>query len=788
MPKNNSPVILVIDDEQAIRQSIRFFLEDYDFVIHEAENGKLGLDKFRELMPNLVLVDLRMPEVDGLEVLSNVTKESPETPIIVMSGTGVIGDAVEALHRGAWDYLFKPFEDLMVLQHSVEKALERTRLVKENREYQEHLEDQVAQRTQELEITTKELRQSEEKYRLLVENQNDMTVKLDTVGNLLFVSPSYCKTCGKSQEELLGNNFMPLIHEEDRHRVEEALKAVYHPPYSSYVEERAQTVDGWRWQAWQNTAVLDQNKNVTAIVSVGRDITKRKQVERERERLERAVEQASEIIIITDTTGTIIYVNPAFTTITGYSKEEAIGNNPRMLKSGKQPKVFYKDLWNTISKGNMWTNRLINRKKDGSLYTEIATITPIRSTSGKVVNFVGVKRDITGELKLEAQLQLAQKMEAIASLTGGIAHDFNNLLTVINGHAEIALIKAQKNDPVEKDVQAIMQAGEKAESLTRQLLTFSRNQIFKPKIIDINLVILDLEEILRRLISEDIHLELRFGKDIPSIQADPSQIEQILMNLVVNARDAVKEKKFPGNEKKITIETGRINLDKTFVAEHPGSKIGVHVCLAVNDNGIGMPLETQDKIFDPFFTTKDKGKGTGLGMSTVYGIVKQNKGSIFVYSEPGQGSTFKIFWPATDEQLLPTELINHEDDIHLKGRETILLVEDDEAVRNFAEDMLEDLGYIVFKAENGKKAIQLVEEKNIIPDLLLTDMIMPEMNGKELADYMMAKQPELKVLFSSGYLDSHIFKKGFLDEDVHFIQKPYSYQSLGRKLRKIING
>ena len=415
MPTPANPLLLVIDDEKPIRQSIRYYLEDCNYGIEEAENGHIGIQKFNQLKPDLVLVDLRMPELDGIEVLKVVTRESPHTPILVMSGTGVIGDAVEALRLGAWDYLFKPFEDLTVLRHAIEKALERTRLIRENLAYQHQLEAIVAQRTQELDFAAKEWRKSEEKYRLLVENQQDMIIKFDTQGRLLFVSPTYCRNFGKSQEELLGQSFMPLIHLDDHAKVKQSIEDVYKPPYSTSVEARSLTTEGWRWQAWLNTAVLNKEQEVLTIISVGRDISARKQAEAERERLEMAVEQASEIIFITDTNGTIIYANPAFSTITGYSKQEAIGQNPRLLKSGKQDPDFYLDLWSTITSGKTWTGQIVNRKKDGSLYTEDATITPIRSYSGEIVSFVAVKRDITEELKLQAQLHLAQKMEAIAS-------------------------------------------------------------------------------------------------------------------------------------------------------------------------------------------------------------------------------------------------------------------------------------------------------------------------------------------------------------------------------------
>ena len=357
---------------------------------------------------------------------------------------------------------------------------------------------------------------------------------------------------------------------------------------------------------------------------------------------------------------------------------------------------------------------------------------------------------------------------------------------MINGHAEIAMVKLQKGQPVLRDVQAIMQAGERAENLTRQLLTFSRKQIYTPKVIDINFVINQLEKILHRLISEEIHLEINFAADIPPIKADPGQIEQILMNLIVNARDAILENTSPGNDKRILIETHRIYLDESFVADHVGSHIGLHVALIVSDTGIGMDDAIKEKIFEPFFTTKEKGKGTGLGLSTVYGIIKQNNGSIFLYSEPNIGTTFKIYWPSTEEQHAP-EVIIEKNHLALTGTETILLVEDDDAVRTFALDALTEMGYHVFEAANGKIAYHMIQEKQMVPDLLLTDLVMPEMNGKELSEKLREMMPSLKILLASGYTDNRILKRDELGEGVYYIQKPYSYQSLAAKIREILD-
>jgi len=389
---------------------------------------------------------------------------------------------------------------------------------------------------------------------------------------------------------------------------------------------------------------------------------------------------------------------------------------------------------------------------------------------------------------LEEQLRQAQRIEAIGNLSSGIAHDFNNLLTVINGHAEFALMKMEKNHPLQKEVKSILGAGKRAENLIKQLLAFSRKQVYEAKVIDVNRVITGLDKMMRRLIGEDIQMEMHIGSDIPMIKADPTQIEQILMNLIVNARDAVKERaeSTAEAEKRIIIETGRVYLDESYTAGHPGAQEGLFVLLIVSDTGMGMDAEAKEKIFEPFFTTKEKGKGTGLGMSTVYGIVKQNNGNIYVYSEPGQGTTIKVYWPSTAEVKAPEAAGIIKEDI-LTGKETILLVEDDEQVRKFSAAILKELGYEVLQAGNGKKALELIKEKQVQVDLLLTDMIMPQMNGRELAGKLKEMFPAAGILYTSGYTDTHFMHGGALEEGIHFIQKPYSFQGLGRKVRTALD-
>jgi nitrogen-specific signal transduction histidine kinase/CheY-like chemotaxis protein len=394
--------------------------------------------------------------------------------------------------------------------------------------------------------------------------------------------------------------------------------------------------------------------------------------------------------------------------------------------------------------------------------------------------------DITDQRRLEEQLRQSQKLEAIGTLAGGVAHDFNNLLTVINGHAEMSLLALEGDHPSHKDIISILSAGKKAKTLTSQLLAFSRKQIYAPKIIKINRVISSLDKMLRRLIGEDISIESNLREGIPLIKADPGQIEQILMNLVVNARDAINEKGTVSENKKIIIETGQTVIDEAFVAKHTGSRTGLHVILTVSDTGIGMEEEIRDKIFEPFFTTKDKGLGTGLGMSTVYGIVKQNSGSIYAFSEAGLGTRIKIYWPATEEKKLPdeTQVLTR---AALLGQESILVVEDDEGVRNFVGTALKDLGYTVHEAINGRKALEVLNQNGNKIDLIITDLIMPVMNGKELAREVGKILPGIRVLFTSGYTEDSIVSSGSLDRGIDFLQKPYSIQTLAKKVREVLD-
>ncbi len=505
---------------------------------------------------------------------------------------------------------------------------------------------------------------------------------------------------------------------------------------------------------------------------------------REISKLATVLEQSVQPIVITDVKGNIEYVNKAFEKTTGYSFKEVKGKNPKILKSGQHPKEFYKHLWESITSGKSWQGIFTNKKKDGTIFYERAVIFPVKKKNGEITNYAAVKQDITKEKILEQQLLQAQKMESIGTLAGGIAHDFNNILTVINGYAELTLIRMPESNPLRCYISSIMEATKKAQSLTSQLLAFSRKQVYNPEVLDINKVITSMEKMIRRLINEDIIIETHLSDDLPKIKADVAQLEQIFVNLIINARDALNARNNLNEPKKITIRTGQYYPDTEKVFHDTTNKANRYVWFEVSDNGIGMDPQTKQKIFEPFFTTKKKHRGTGLGLSIVYGIVKQNKGIIHVFSEPEKGCTFKIYWPVVDNHLSTIQNKSTTEKKLFNGNETILLVEDEDDVRRFAKEALISLGYTVYAAENGQEALSILK-KGVDIDLIITDLIMPEMDGQTLALKAKNYKPTLKVIYVSGYMDEHINYKKI---SKNLLPKPYSVKKLSSFIRKILDG
>jgi len=515
------------------------------------------------------------------------------------------------------------------------------------------------------------------------------------------------------------------------------------------------------------------------------EITARRKVEEDRERLAKAVEQTGESIVITDAGGVIQYVNPAFELVTGYAREEVIGANPRILKSGRQSSAFYREMWSTISRGDVWSGRFVNKRKNGAIYEEDATISPIRDSAGAIINFLAVKRDVSQEVRLQEQLVQAQKMEAVGRLAGGVAHDFKNLLMVIMNRAQFAKEHLPDSSPAVRELQEVLGATDRAADLARQLLALSRRQPMAPKVVNIDAVIDSARKLVQPLIGADIDLWFQLASGTSNVRVDISQIEQIIMNLAVNARDAM----LSGGT--LTVETQNIELatdDRFRLIDVTDFKPGSYVMLAISDNGCGMTPEVKSRIFEPFFTTKSRREGTGLGLSTVYGMVKQHRGYLAVESEPGSGTTFRIYLPMVDTAPCEESAAGEELQPLARGCERVLLVEDDAAVRSVTARMLSDLGYSVSSAPTSEEATRIAEGNGGAFDLLLADVILPDSDGKMLAEELTSKGLASKVLFMSGYIGERISRSGHESISHRLIPKPFTKEALARQVRDTLDG
>ncbi|ODA44412.1 sensory box histidine kinase/response regulator [Thermodesulfovibrio sp. N1] len=534
------------------------------------------------------------------------------------------------------------------------------------------------------------------------------------------------------------------------------------------------------WFEIVSDPIIDIDGNIDGFVHIITDITERKRMEKaliENEESYRRLfeDHAAVKLLIDPDTGQIVDANKAAVNFYGWSREELKRMKIQQINT-LPPEEIKKEMEKARTLKKTYFE-FRHRLADSSI-RDVRVFSSKVEIKGKEY-LHSIIHDITREKELEAQLYQAQKLESIGQLAGGIAHDFNNMLNVILGYGEMILNKLHPQDPIRKDILQIIEAGRRSMSLTQQLLAFSRKQILQPKILNINESLKAIEEMLRRLIGENIELTMVLAEDISNVKADPGQIEQVIMNLVVNARDAMP---YGG---KLIIETANVVLDELYIQNHVSVEPGDYVMIAITDTGIGMDKEILSRLFEPFFTTKEKGKGTGLGLSTVYGIVKQSGGHIHVYSELGKGSTFKIYLPAVYETK--TEVKKEEIDAELKvGGEHILIVEDEPSLQDLFKEMLTLLGYQVTVAANGGEALLLVEEKGIKPDLVITDVIMPIMDGKVLVERLRKNHPNIKALYMSGYTDNAIAHYGVLDESTPFIQKPFTIKDLSLKIKQVL--
>ncbi len=923
MLNDKQPVILIIDDEEPVRKSIRNFLEDCGYGVLEAENGRIGLEIYERENPDLLLIDLRMPEVDGLEVLWTVVERSPETPAIVVSGAGAIADVIEALHLGAWDYVRKPIEDILVLRHAVEKSLDRARLIRENLIYRERLENELIEKGEDVERTSKELhkrttalQKSEEKFRTLLETSSDWVWEVDLEGAFLFASPRVKDLLGFEVDEIVGTTLfdnMPdkdieltaaffkekcsqpepfsgleiaQFHKDGHHVIMEINGTPIFDRHGSlsgwfgfnkditdrvlaeqslresrqlyrdlvetindliwevdakgrytYVNPRTMEIFGYQpgevigksfwdtmspdemhhvrqlfkglteaprsFNSLETTLIhkmghqvivdnngkpfFDSDGTLLGFRGVSRDITAhyqaREALKESEEKFRSFMESSSDLMHITDQDGILMYVNEAMAETLEYSKEELLGMNIKELLSEKILETTYKQetkelfLLGEISPETLWIS-----KHGKEVYGEIK-ISAIFDKDGTLTGTRGLFRDLTDQKKakkekerLQTKLQEAQKLEAIGTLAGGIAHDFNNLLMGIQGRVSLMLIDLESSGHSFEHLKGIENYVHSAADLTRQLLGFARGGKYEIKTSDLNELIKEQNRMFGRT-NKGIAIRGTYEKDLWSVDVDRGQIQQVILNLYVNAAQAMP------NGGALNIQTKKSTLDETYLKPSE-VKPGRYVKISITDTGFGMDEDTIGRIFDPFFTTKEMGRGTGLGLASVYGIIKNHGGFISVDSEKNIGTTFDVYLPASKGKIREEDKPSGE---VLRGKGTVLLVDDEEMIIDVAGQMIQNFGYHVMTAASGKEAVDVYKKNRDRIDMVILDMVMPEMSGEDAYDNLKEIDPDIKVLLSSGYsIDGRAAK--ILDRGCNgFIQKPFDMKRLSTKIVEVLD-
>ncbi len=755
--------VLLIEDNPGDVRLIKEMLREADpvhFKLESADQLSEGLKLIAKGGFDLLLLDLGLADSQGIETLKKAQAKTSGIPIIVLTGLADEMVGINAVQEGAQDYLMKGQIDGVLLVRTIRYAIERKR----------------AEET---------LRREKTFTETALNILRDVFFVLDLEGRLLRWNKTLNEITGYSDTEISSMKATDFFPEEDVQPIQQAIELVM-TKGSARVEANVLTKDGGKIPfEFSGTQFKDSEGRTIGVSGIGRDMTERKRVEEvlkeSEKKYKNLVDNALVGVFKTNLKGDILYTNDALVKMLEFesSKEFMAEGALKRYKNPKDREVLFGILKERGRVEKFDTEILTKGGKIKNVFMSATLEADV--LSGILMDITELKQTEQEMASLQEQLQQSQKMEAIGQLAGGIAHDFNNLLTVIKGYSQLSLLGFKEGDPLRGNLEEIKNAADKAADLTHRLLAFSRRQILDRKVLDFNIVLRNLEKMLRRVIGEDIELVMHLPKDLGRVKTDPGQIEQVIMNLAVNAKDAMPD----GG--KLTIETANLDLDEEYTRNHIAVTPGRYVMLAVSDTGVGMTAEIKEKAFEPFFTTKKKGEGTGLGLSTVYGIVKQSEGNIWVYSEPGKGTTLKIYLPRVDE---PLDEIRKEGVVKeglLRGSETILVVEDEEVVLKLAVRILQEQGYRVLEAAQGMDAFLIAEEHQGAIHLLVTDVVMPKMSGRELAERLASLRPGTKVLYMSGYTDNTIAHHGILDKGVNYIQKPFTVDGLAKKVREVLD-
>ncbi|MFZ0733841.1 MAG: PAS domain-containing protein [Candidatus Sulfotelmatobacter sp.] len=631
--------------------------------------------------------------------------------------------------------------------------------------------------------SSRELEKNLALLRGITEGTTDAVFVKDLDGRYLMINRAGAGFLGRNPEDVIGHTDAQMFDAEVGRTIMDRDREVVQSGETRTYEEFGTAAGVTRLYSATKGPFRDPGGRAIGLLGICRDITTQRRAEEEirqsQQKLRTHLDHTPLAVVEWDLKFRVMEWNPSAERIFGYSRQEAIGQHAAFIVP-PQARQHVDSTWRELLAqrgGSRSTND--NITKSGRTISCEWYNTALVDDSGRVLGMASLVQDVTERVALEEKLRQSQKMEAVGRLAGGVAHDFNNLLTVILGYSQILTDSVPANSLLANSTAQIKSAAEKAAGITRQLLAFSRKQVLTPRVINLNDVLLDLDSLLRRLIGEDIEVLTVPQKGLGAVKADPGQIEQVIMNLALNARDAMP------NGGKLTLETANATLDDTYAREHQPVEPGPYVMLAVSDTGEGMSAETQARIFEPFYTTKEVGKGTGLGLSMVYGIVKQSGGNIWVYSEPGRGTTFKIYLPRIDEPATATAKEKTSD--RMRGTETILLVEDDAQLRELSSSVLSHCGYKVLIAANPEEGLAICKANSRDIRLLVTDVVMPQMNGRQLAEEIMKVCPKVKVLYISGYTNNAIVHYGVLDPGLWFLPKPYTLSSLVAKVREVLD-